>query len=731
MTADQARSVTHRDQGHAVYVKQIWHRLNRGSRLIRLSTAAFVFVMFVRSERLAAQTESEPAAGTMAQRQDSQSPEAQSPDANRETPTPGNLSEPESATNGDENDLADLSLEQLMEVQVVVTASRREQKITTVPYAVSVITADDIRQSGARSIPDALRLVPGMDVADLSFGLAAVSPRGFHGFLANQVLVLVDGRQIFDSLFGGTLWGSWPFKLEDIARIEVIRGPGGVTWGANASNGVINIITKDPADQLGLTLSSSGGSRGTFKQYVGYGMSEGKLRLRLSAEFEGSDGFRKGGSILRNLADDYKGSRGSLHAVYEKDKDNTFTISAGSAVVDGGFPPSPLAGLGMRRNSDHQSAYVMGTWEHRIAERDVVELIGFVNDFHASPGLPQIDYRYQQLGLQLSRTYDPEDGHTRTYGFDGRIDLLDSGNSYPQMLTKAFVSTGIVGVYLQEQWQLNPKWTLNLGGRIDYEFYGGFQPSGRAAISYKLSDNALVYGSVSRAFQSPIAPARFLDIPLLNGLARVTSKRDADPTTLIAYEIGYRGRFFNQLDTSFNLFWHDFDEVFTLSPRLGPPGLLQKQSDNRSGNVALYGVEFEAKYQATDTLTLLGHYTYQQLNWDVDEPFTDRDYITPPAHKAMLGARYAVNNDLRLAAHLFYVDGVKAPNPANPFVPRRIDPYLRLDLNAEYEFWKDRASVTVGVKNLLDTNHYEGSTVFLNDAEVPRMVFAEFRLHVP
>jgi len=131
-----------------------------------------------------------------------------------------------------------------LEVATVVTASRRKQKITTVPHAMSVITAEDIRRSGARSIPDALRLVPGVDVADLTYGNAAVSPRGFHGLVARNLLVLVDGRQLFDSLFGGTLWGSWPFQLEDIERIEVIRGPAGVTWGANAVNGVVNIITR-------------------------------------------------------------------------------------------------------------------------------------------------------------------------------------------------------------------------------------------------------------------------------------------------------------------------------------------------------------------------------------------------------------------------------------------------------------------------------------------------------
>ena len=163
---------------------------------------------------------------------------------------------------GQDQEIEDIDLLDI-EIPVVVTASRREQSVNTLPYAVSIITAEDIRRFGARSVPDALRLATGVDVAELSFGSAGVSPRGMHGFISRQVLVLVDGRQIYDSWFGGAVWSSWPFQLEDIARIEVIRGPAGVTWGANAVHGAINIITKDPRDQRGLTFSASGGSRGS------------------------------------------------------------------------------------------------------------------------------------------------------------------------------------------------------------------------------------------------------------------------------------------------------------------------------------------------------------------------------------------------------------------------------------------------------------------------------------
>ncbi len=661
-----------------------------------------------------------------------QAPKQGSPSGGRETggqdesPQPD---EPLADPLNEPDDFSDLSLEELMTIEVV-TASRRAQSITTVPYAVSIITAEDIRWSGARSVPDALRLAAGVDVADLSFGNAAVSPRGFHGFIAGLVLVLVDGRQIYDSLFGGTVWGGWPFQLEDIERIEVIRGPGGVTWGANAINGVINIITKDPSDQLGLTLSTSGGSRGWFKQHFGLAQQKEKLRLRISGEYEAGDGFAEGGSMLRFLEDEYKGGRLSLHAVYDADENTTITISAGSAVVDGGYPPTPLAGIATRRNAAAQGTFVLANWERRITDDEQLGMTLFVNDSFASPGLPQIDYRYQQIGWQFSHTVGLDETKTRTWGIDTRVDLLDAGNSDPFMLHKSFVSTVIIGLYLQQEWRLTPATTLSLGGRVDYESYGGFEPSARASISHQLSDHDAVYASVSRAFALPSAAARYLYIPLLNGMAFVTTADDVDPTTLMAYEAGYRGRLFGRLDTSVNLFWHQYDETTTLSPQLGPPGLLQTQYDNRPGDVALYGAEVEASYELSEQMTLIGNYTYQQLEWDVDVPFTDRDYITPPRHKFMLGARYTASEDLRFSGHLYFVDDVKAPNPSNPFLARTIDSYVRVDVRAEYEFWNDSASLAVGVSNLLDPNHYEGGTLFLNDAEVPRMAFAELRIRI-
>ncbi|HNO78274.1 MAG TPA: TonB-dependent receptor [Phycisphaerae bacterium] len=660
---------------------------------------------------------------------DSENTEDLEIDVEGSTSTDDNSDENASMVEDEFEELEDIGLFEL-DVPVVVTAARREQKMNAVPYAISVITRDDIRKSGARTIADALRLAAGVDVADLTYSNHAITPRGLHGFVSRQVLVLVDGRQIFDALFGGTLWGSWPLALDDIERIEVIRGPGGVVWGANAVNGVINIISRAPGDQPGLTLTTRGGTQGQHRQYIGYAANEKNWSLRISGEYEGSDGFKEGGSFLRGLDDDLKAARFNIHAVYSKDPNDKFTLAAGHSSVDGGFPTTPLAGFGLQRHSGSQANFILAKWEHVSPESGSSGLTFFVNDFYVSPGLPQIDYRYQQIALQFANTLESENGHTFTWGVDSRIDMVDATNSDPYMLTKDRVNTGIVGVYVQDEWQFAPRWSLALGGRIDYEFYGGFHTSARASLSYELTNESFLYGSVSRAFQVAPAPLNFMDIPLFNGLANASGRRGLGDQTLLAYELGYRTKLLEKVDLNLNLFFNEYDDITTLSPTLGPPGLINSALAHR-GNASTYGAEIEAKYRVNDKFTLLGNYTYQDLNWRADVKYTDTESISPPHHKFMLGARYDHTEDLHLSSHLYYVDAVKSPNPANPFVPRHIRPYFRWDVRGEYEFWDDKASIAIGATNLLDHGHYEGGTSFLNDAQVPRMVFVELRFAIP
>src|SRR5580693_8257371 len=167
-------------------------------------------------------------------------------------------------------DLSDKSLEDLMNMQVT-SVSKKEQKLSQVAAAILVITQEDIRRSGATNIPDLLRMVPGLDVAQINGNTWAISARGFNLQFANKLLVLIDGRAVYTPLFGGVYWDTQDVPLEDIDRIEVIRGPGATVWGANAVNGVINVITmSSKATEGGLLVASAGSKElGSLAQYGG------------------------------------------------------------------------------------------------------------------------------------------------------------------------------------------------------------------------------------------------------------------------------------------------------------------------------------------------------------------------------------------------------------------------------------------------------------------------------
>lgn len=184
-------------------------------------------------------------------------------------------------------DLVNASIEDLMNIEIT-SASRKEQRAADVAAAVFVITSEDIRRSGATTVPDLLRLAPGINVAQINSNKWAVSVRGFNGLYANKLLVLVDGRSVYNRMFSGVLWDAEDLLLDDIDRIEVIRGPGAAIWGANAVNGVINIVTKATADTQGALVRVEAGRAGE-QGAVRYGGTRGGTRYRLYTQWTGRD----------------------------------------------------------------------------------------------------------------------------------------------------------------------------------------------------------------------------------------------------------------------------------------------------------------------------------------------------------------------------------------------------------------------------------------------------------
>src|SRR5579863_6904799 len=231
-------------------------------------------------------------------------------------------------------DLTQFSLEDLMNVQVT-SVSKKEQKLAKTGAAIFVITQEDIRRSGATNIPDLLRMVPGVDVARVDHNNWAVSIRGFNDVYANKVLVLIDGRSVYHPAFSGVLWFAQDVPLEDIERIEVIRGPGGTVWGANAMNGVINIITKSAKDTPGGLIVAGGGSDSQGEGLVQYGGKIGQNgNYRVYGRYA-SEG-KSDAATFAQPGDSKRTQEGGFRSDWNLTPRDLLTVQGEVRLVDGG-----------------------------------------------------------------------------------------------------------------------------------------------------------------------------------------------------------------------------------------------------------------------------------------------------------------------------------------------------------------------------------------------------------
>lgn len=278
-------------------------------------------------------------------------------------------------------DYTELSLEQLMQVEITSVA-KRPASVLDSPAAVYVLTNEDIRRSGARSIPEALRFVPGLNVARTSSSGWAISARGDNSSFANKLQVMIDGRSIYTPLFSGVFWDRHDTLLEDIERIEIIRGPGASLWGANAVNGVINVITKNAKDTQGTYLSAGYGTGDEVQGSARYGGTAGRnghYRVYGKALYEGAEQAIDGG----DGADDWLSARGGFRVDATGPEGDVWQLqgaSFGSEVGSAGILPSLSAPYSSTQEleTDVYGQYALASWSRELSETNKIEVRGYV-----------------------------------------------------------------------------------------------------------------------------------------------------------------------------------------------------------------------------------------------------------------------------------------------------------------------------------------------------------------
>jgi iron complex outermembrane receptor protein len=402
-------------------------------------------------------------------------------------------------------DLTTMNLEDLMKLEVT-SVSKKEQKISQVAAAIFVITQEDIHRSGATNIPDLLRMVPGLDVAQINANTWAISARGFNSEFANKLLVLIDGRAVYTPTLGGVDWDTTDVPLEDIERIEVIRGPGGTIWGANAVNGVINIITKKSSDTLGGLLVGAGG---TQQQALGTAQYGGKLSAsstyRIFSKY--SDTNQSPSLEGQDARDDWHLLHGGFRVDLPTSKKDQWTFegdlytgSEGATLVHTVL--NPPENVNVLRIADLSGGTVLARWAHTLSDRSDTSLqVSFDNSTRSGPE------SYVQR-----RTFDIDFQHHIALG--ARHDIVWGGEfrsspdhtigTIDQAWVPADRTFNLFNAFLQDEITLRPnRLFLTLGTKLEYNNFSGVDVDPSIRLAWTPNARQTLWWAVSTAYRTP------------------------------------------------------------------------------------------------------------------------------------------------------------------------------------------------------------------------------------
>lgn len=636
----------------------------------------------------------------------------------------------------DTDDILDMDLESLGRVDVVApsfavevtSVTKSEGTVGKSPAAIYVITNEMIRRSGVTSVPEALRMAPGLVVSRLDGNKWAVSSRGFNGLYANKLQVLIDGRSIYTPIFSGVRWDRNDVILEDVERIEVIRGPGASVWGANAVNGVINIITKDAHSTQGLLVSSGGGTEDRNINTLRFGGSNNDgWAYRIYGKHADRDGGRLNG---QDGADSWERVMGGIRTDWRSDEDNQqhFTliaegheVNAGSNVVN--FPAStPPFFSSYAHDGNKKGASVLARWTEKLSDSEHYSFQAYY-DHRDSYGIYGGD-TLNVADFEFQHVRELNDQHSLTWGMAYRLmsDQSDTTNAFALTFDPAARTTSLYSAFVQDEITLRPEELfLTLGCKFEHNDYTGFEFQPTARLLRVLDERNVVWGAASRAVRTPSRVDNDIDVRFLVAPTPVFSNfkgnRNLGAEDLMAYELGYRSQPSDRFSWDVAGFFNDYNDLMSTSPFSSPTGMpltLAAQSRTR-GRARTWGAEMSATYQMSDAWTLSGWYAYMDFRTYDVEPGTYGNDTFAHNH-ARLTSSHDINDQLQLDAMLRFVDAM-----SNSYAR----PYWSLDMRMGWKLNENWDAMIVG-QNLLEGERIEYHSDFTHEAATAaqRGVFA-------
>lgn len=608
--------------------------------------------------------------------------------------------------------LKQMSVEDLMDIEVV-SVSKRPEKFSEVASPLQVITGEDIRRSGASSIPEALRLADNLQVAQKGSHGWAISARGFNTDSANKLLVMMDGRSVYTPLFSGVFWDVQDYLLEDIDRIEVISGPGGTLWGANAVNGVISIISKSAKDTQGTYAEAGGGTE--LRNFVGGrfgGVLASNVYFRVYGKyFERDDAVFPNGN---DAMDSWRMGRGGFRMDALPDEANTFTLQGD---FYGGTEDLATGG-----DSDVAGGNLLGRWQHVFSDDSDMSLQAYYDRTHLNNDVPANAFAAAGNLVDDLDTFDLDFQHRFGLGEYNQIiwglgyrfthDEVENAPAlafFPTSLDQHLFS----GFVQDEIMLIRNRLKFTLGTKLEHNDYTGFEYEPGVRLAWTPTVKQTVWAAVSRAIRAPSRVDRDIRLPtpaispvvdnLLVGGANFESEK------VIAYELGHRMQVGEKVSSSISLFFNDYDDIRSTSlsppdPIFGLPFPLY-YANNLKGHT--YGAELSIHYQLLSWWRLQGGYTYLEEDIRVKPGQVDfnnaYNETADPQHQFSLRSTMDVAKDVEFDARLRWVDSFIFNNNGTP---DRVPSYFELDVRLAWHVTKNLELSVVG-QNLLHDQHLE------------------------
>ncbi len=635
--------------------------------------------------------------------------------------------------------------------------------------SVYVLSSEDIRRSGVTSIPEALRMVPGVQVARMHGNAWAISSRGLNHQYASKLLVLIDGLTIYTPIFSGAFWDNHDYVIDDIDRIEVIRGPGGSIWGANAVNGIINIITKNSAQTQGTYFSQILGNDDNSITEIRYGGKTEDLntfRVYAKRALRGpldrlNDGSRNVDATFNNSSgsnfDGISSSRGGFRYDITSVKDNTMKIAGDFFKTESRNHFQNLNAVDGATHKVNEGGNILVNWDKTISKKSRTTLQSYVyldrNNF--TVGI----HKQMTLDVDFQHFYDFSDRNRFSWGlgYKNLIDKIqsksaidDQGREFiPLNYNPTQRNIEVLSAFIQDEYSIIPNdLFLTIGSKFEHNEQTGFEYQPSVRLKYFPDRNQTLWAGVSRAIRVPTRGEDNIEIRANADTVVTRGNTEAESESVVSYEFGYRIKPNNKTLADISVFFNEYDSLgnfdadMTNATNLVAGGPSGTPTASNTGRAKSYGLEFTGKWQATNSLRFEVGYDFLKVDIDLDASSNESDDVASalnadrliffenmsPQNQFRFRSFYNITPKIEFDNILYYVDQLKGRS-ASGIVENDIPSYVRWDTRLGY-LASTNFNLSVGVQNILDDKHTEFTPgLFNNRVEVGRTFYGKLALH--